>query len=91
MIYNAIVAANFLLPLKLSENAHCRDANDRGWYIYRYAWEAADAELICRLTKSIACLSFNFVWTFLFKSRSLFRRLASLFQANGSLSAPLDG
>ena len=91
MIYNAIVAANFLLPLKLSENAHCRGANDRGWYIYRYAWEAADAELICRLTKSIACLSFNFVWTFLFKSRSLFRRLASLFQAIGSLSAPLDG
>ena len=91
MIYNAIVAANFLLPLKLSENAHCRDANDRGWYIYRYAWEAADAELISRLTKSIACLSFNFVWTFLFKSRSLFRRLPSLFQAIGSLSAPLDG
>ena len=73
MIYNAIVAANFLLPLKLSENAHCRDANARWWYIYRYAWEAADVELICRLSKSIACLSFNFVWTFLLKSR--FQRL----------------
>ena len=33
----------------------------------------ADAELICRLSKSIACLSFNFVWTFLLKSR--FQRL----------------
>ena len=29
MIYNAIIAANLSLPLKLSENAHCRDANDR--------------------------------------------------------------
>ena len=28
MIYNAIVAANLSLPLKLSENAHCRVAND---------------------------------------------------------------
>ena len=91
MIYNAIVAANLSLPLKLCENARCRDANDRGWYIYRYAWEAADAELICRLTKPIACLSFNFVWTFLLKSRSLFRRVPGLFQDIGSLSAPLGG
>ena len=91
MIYNAIVAANLSPPLKLSENAHYWVANDRGWYFIsiRYVWEAADAELLCLLTKSIDCLPF--VWTFLLKSRSLFRRVPGLFQAIGSLSAPLDG
>ena len=87
-INTCIVAANLSLPLKLSGLPGCQRPGRKS---IRYAWEAADAELICRLTKSIACLSFNFVWTFLLKSRSLFRRVPGLFQAIGSLSAPLDG
>ena len=82
MIYNAIVAANFSLPLKLSENAHCRVVNDQVVYPFLLM---ADIELICRLTKSIACLSFSFVWTFLLKTRSLFRGYRVPFRSIGPL------
>ena len=59
MIYNAIVAANFSLPLKLSENAHCRVVNDQVVYPFLLMADIGESLLTSLFTFFLISIRLN--------------------------------